>query len=104
VFESGREDKRRRKRKNLNVRGVPILLNRFLYEVETDPSSHFVMTTRLAQKLTFIHLDLNVTIKIMCHLFLPKSLTNLSFVCSIQIYVASQNDKLFVYDFFYILM
>jgi hypothetical protein len=60
------------------------------------------MTTRLAQLFFTIHLDLNVTIKTNCHLFVPKYLPNLSFVCPIQKYVTGLIDKTFVYDILYI--
>ncbi len=63
-----------------------------------------LMTTRLAQFFLTIHIDLKVRFDMNCHLFFPKFLSNLGFVCPIQKYVTGLIDKTFVYDIFYILM
>ncbi len=98
MFENGRGRQGGKKRKDSNVRGAALFRYRFCYEVDTAPSIDFVMTTRQAQNFITIHLDLNVTIKMNCPLFVPKYLPNLSFVCPIQKYVTGLIDKTFVYD------
>jgi hypothetical protein len=41
------------------------------------------LTAQLAQKFPSIHYDLYITIKLICHLFLPKSEPHLIFVSTI---------------------